>query len=166
MACCPPYSLSSCVCMCLELHEKLYGEAQTSTSQTLSLIKTVCGNRAKTHGEGSSRIWSNADRRAYGRSASSALSGPIWRLGRRCWACTQGEGCLGAAAQSAPYTCTQFKVESFTVCHCVPPHISPRRACLRSKSLYVCGGGHYGKHYHQKTKNLPKILLEIWEMLI
>lgn len=35
MVWCPPYSPSSCVCMCSGLHEKLNGEAQISTLQSL-----------------------------------------------------------------------------------------------------------------------------------
>lgn len=64
-----------------------------------SLIEMVYGNRAETHGEGSSHIWSIAYRKVYGRSAGFVLSELIWHLGHQCWACTQEEGCLGVAAQ-------------------------------------------------------------------
>lgn len=44
-----------------------------------------------THGEGSSRIWSSAGKKACGRSAEIAPAAQTWHWGHRCWVCTEGE---------------------------------------------------------------------------
>lgn len=156
MACCPPYSPSSSVCMCSELHEKLQEEAQNShiTDHFIILsLRQHIGTELRTHGEGSSRIWSSAYRRVYGRSAGSALSGLIWHLDHRCWACTQEEGYLEAAAQSVPYTCTQLKGKSVTACHYEAPHI-------RSLYTYMKGEWKTLRMRHQDTWNLGNCYLQ------